>query len=101
MVCWVILSVCIRLIRIREPTPSTPPVIKEHIEGIIARFRPTRSSRSNAKLLPARSITSLRDTVEVHPYLVLGPADLLAMVNALYPERRPASSSLSKIISTV
>ena len=96
MVCWVILSVCIRLIRIREPTPSTPPVIKEHIEGIIARFRPTRSSRSNAKLLPARSITSLRDTVEVHPYLVLGPADLLAMVNALYPERRPASSSLSK-----
>jgi hypothetical protein len=32
--------------------------------------------------------------VEVHPYLVLGPADLMTMVNALFPERRPVSSSV-------
>ena len=60
----------------------------------MARFRSSRPSRSNAKLLPARSITSLRETVEVHPYLVLGPADLMTMVNALFPERRPVSSSV-------
>ncbi|KAG0646661.1 hypothetical protein D0Z07_7425 [Hyphodiscus hymeniophilus] len=75
-------------------SPSTPLGIKAHIENIMARFRSRRLSRSNAKLLPARSITSLRETVEVHPYLVLGPADLMTMVNALFPERRPVSSSV-------
>jgi hypothetical protein len=62
----------------------------------LGRFRSSRPSRSNPKLLPARSITSLRETVEVHPYLVLGPADMITMVNALFPEKRPVSSSLSK-----
>lgn len=64
----------------------------------MTRFRSNRPSRSKAKLLPARSITSLRETVEVHPYLVLGPSDLLTMVNALFPERRPVSSSVGKDI---
>ncbi|RAL66342.1 hypothetical protein DID88_006011 [Monilinia fructigena] len=75
---------------------SPPPAIKAHIENIMARFRSTRSSRSTTKLLPARSITSLRETVEVHPYLVLAPADLITMVNALFPERRPPSSFSTK-----
>jgi hypothetical protein len=82
------------LLHCRNKSPSTPLGIKAHIENILARFRSTRPSRSNAKLLPARSITSLRETVEVHPYLVLGPADLTTLVNALFPERRPASSSV-------
>ncbi|TAQ86756.1 hypothetical protein B7494_g4917 [Chlorociboria aeruginascens] len=77
---------------LRNKTSSTPLAIKSHIENILARFRSTRPSRSNAKLLPARSITSLRETVEVHPYLVLSPSDLVTMVNALFPERRPTSS---------
>jgi hypothetical protein len=77
---------------------STPLEVKSHIENIMARFRSTRPSRSSAKLLPARSITSLRETVEVHPYLVIGPSDLMTMVNALFPERRPVSSSLEKDI---
>ncbi|RFU35311.1 hypothetical protein B7463_g1068, partial [Scytalidium lignicola] len=79
-------------------SPSTPLAIKGHIENILTRFRASRSSRGNAKLLPARSITSLRETVEVHPYLVLSPADLLTMVNALFPERRPSSGSLPRDI---
>lgn len=65
----------------------------------MTRFRSSRPSRSKAKLLPARSITSLRETAEVHPYLVMGPADLITMVNSLFPEKRPVSSSLSKDIS--
>ncbi|TVY78343.1 hypothetical protein LSUE1_G004719 [Lachnellula suecica] len=77
---------------------SAPPAIKGHIENIMARFRSNRPSRTKAKLLPARSITSLRETVEVHPYLVLGPSDLVTMVNALFPEKRPVSSSLAKDI---
>jgi hypothetical protein len=80
----------------RNTATSTPPAIKDHIINIMARFRSNRPSRSNAKLLPARSITSLRETAEVHPYLVLGPSDLITMVNALFPERRPVSSSLSR-----
>ncbi|RDW88246.1 hypothetical protein BP6252_00278 [Coleophoma cylindrospora] len=79
-------------------SPSTPPVIKMHIENILARFRPSRPSRSKARLVPARSLTSLRETVEVHPYLVLGPADLTTIVNALFPEKRPVSSSLERDI---
>ncbi|KAB8303175.1 hypothetical protein EYC80_004622 [Monilinia laxa] len=75
---------------------SPPPAIKAHIENIMARFRSTRPSRSTTKLLPARSITSLRETAEVHPYLVLAPADLITMVNALFPERRPPSSFSTK-----
>jgi hypothetical protein len=35
--------------------------------------------------------------VEVHPYLVLSPSDLLTMVTALFPERRPVSGSVKDI----
>lgn len=62
------------------------------MENILARFRVSRSTRIRTKLLPARSITSLRETVEVHPYLVLAPSDLITLVSALFPERRPSSS---------
>ncbi|PBP23173.1 hypothetical protein BUE80_DR005784, partial [Diplocarpon rosae] len=77
-------------------TASTPLAVKSHVENIMARFRANRPSRSKAKLLPARSITSLRETTEVHPYLVMGPSDLITIVNSLFPEKRPGSSSHSK-----
>ncbi|KHN95643.1 uncharacterized protein MAM_06484 [Metarhizium album ARSEF 1941] len=71
---------------------EVPPQIKGHVERILSRFQGSRSKNSSAKLLPARSITSLRETVEVHPYLVLSPSDLATLANALFPERRPLSS---------
>ncbi|KAI1372830.1 hypothetical protein F4677DRAFT_242586 [Hypoxylon crocopeplum] len=77
---------------------STPLKIKGHIENILGRFKPTGSQRTG-RLLPARSITSLRETVEVHPYLVISPADLVTLVNALFPERRPQSAHSSSIRS--
>ena len=70
-----------------------PPKIKGHVENILARFQGARSKVPAAKLLPARSITSLRETAEVHPYLVISPADMVTLVNALYPERRPLSAA--------
>ncbi|KAI1865290.1 uncharacterized protein JN550_008338 [Neoarthrinium moseri] len=77
---------------------STPVQVKTHIENIIGRFKPSRSQRIG-RLLPARSITSLRETAEVHPYLVVSPADILTLVNALFPERRPQSAQSSSIRS--
>lgn len=65
--------------------------IQTHIENIFSRLRGSKSARPTAKLLPARSVTSLRETVEVHPYLIISPADILTLVNALYPEQRPQS----------
>ncbi|KAL6849166.1 hypothetical protein ACO1O0_008696 [Amphichorda felina] len=78
---------------------EVPPKIKGHVESILARFQGSRSKVPAAKLLPARSITSLRETAEVHPYLVLGPADLVSLVSALYPERRPLSAASNNIRS--
>lgn len=62
----------------------------------MGQFRSSRSSRPGAKLLPARSITSLRETAEVHPYLVISPSDLITLANCLFPERRPVSSSFDR-----
>ncbi|CAK7216807.1 hypothetical protein SCUCBS95973_002931 [Sporothrix curviconia] len=70
-----------------------------HIENIVNRFRDSKAHRPVARLLPARSITSLRETVEVHPYLVVSPADLVTMVNALFPERRPRSAQSGSLRS--
>ncbi|RYP60759.1 hypothetical protein DL769_007988 [Monosporascus sp. CRB-8-3] len=77
---------------------STPLKIKGHIENIVGRFMPSRAQRT-PRLLPARSITSLRETAEVRPYLVISPADILTLVNALFPERRPRSAQSSSIRS--
>jgi hypothetical protein len=78
---------------------DVPPKIKKHVESIMARFQGSRSRVPAAKLLPARSITSLRETAEVHPYLVVSPADLVTLVNALFPERRPQSAASSSFRS--
>ncbi|KAF4120714.1 hypothetical protein GMORB2_2718 [Geosmithia morbida] len=78
---------------------ETPPKIKAHVENILARFQGSRSRVPAAKLLPARSVTSLRETVEVHPYLVLSPADMATLVNALFPERRPLSATSNSLRS--
>ncbi|EQL00087.1 hypothetical protein G6O67_006785 [Ophiocordyceps sinensis] len=74
---------------------EVPPKIKGHVESILARFQGSRSKVPAAKLLPARSITSLRETVEVRPYLVISPVDVVTLVNALFPERRPQSAGSS------
>ncbi|KAI1263698.1 hypothetical protein F5Y18DRAFT_124687 [Xylariaceae sp. FL1019] len=78
---------------------STPLRVKKHIENLVNRFKPSRSQKTMARLLPARSITSLRETAEVHPYLVVSPSDIYTMANALFPERRPRSAHSGSIRS--
>jgi hypothetical protein len=85
---------------LHSKTPvSTPPKVKGHIESIYSRFKDPSGFRKKPRLLPARSITSLRETAEVRPYLVLSPADLATLVNALFPERRPQSAHSSGLRS--
>ncbi|KAI1505814.1 hypothetical protein F5X99DRAFT_218255 [Biscogniauxia marginata] len=84
---------------LRPHSPVSPPLkIRRHVENILGRFSPTRSPRT-ARLLPARSITSLRETVEVHPYLLISPVDLVTLINALFPERRPRSAHSGSVRS--
>ncbi|OAA72361.1 hypothetical protein ISF_01434 [Cordyceps fumosorosea ARSEF 2679] len=82
-------------------TSDIPQHIRVHIESILARFQNSDYKPPNSRLLPAKSITSLRETAEVHPYLVLCPADLHCLINALYPERRPLSSASSTFKSGI
>ncbi|KLU83883.1 hypothetical protein MAPG_02932, partial [Magnaporthiopsis poae ATCC 64411] len=87
--------------RLAQDVISGKPVKPEttrHIENILGRFGP-RSARRKTRLLPARSLTSLRETVEVHPYLVIAPADLVTMINALFPEKRPQSAHSNRLRS--
>ncbi|KAI9829689.1 MAG: hypothetical protein M1819_006060 [Sarea resinae] len=72
------------------------PEIRKHIENIIARLKSSRSHATRPVLLPARAITSPRETDEVQPFLVLCPSDITTIVNTLFPEHRPSSSSLEK-----
>jgi hypothetical protein len=78
---------------------SIPPKIRGHLDNIYGRFKDSSKYPKKTRLLPARAITSLRETAEVHPYLVISPADLATMVNALFPERRPQSSHSSGLRS--
>ncbi|KAL1836212.1 hypothetical protein VTJ49DRAFT_5419 [Mycothermus thermophilus] len=85
---------------LQSTTPvSTPPKVKSHIESIYARFKDPSRYRKKPKLLPARSVTSMRETAEVRPYLVISPADLATLVNALFPERRPRSARSAPSVS--
>ena len=78
----------------RQQVPILPE-IRTHIENILARFKHTKS-HSKPVLLPAKAITSPRETVEVQPFIVVSPSDLITLVNTLFPERRPPSSQLDK-----
>lgn len=61
----------------------------------MARFKHTKTP-AKPILLPAKAITSPRETVEVQPFIVLSPADIITMVNTLFPERRPSSSHIDQ-----
>lgn len=78
----------------RQQVPILPE-IRSHIENILARFKHTRS-HAKPVLLPAKAITSPRETVEVQPFIVICPSDIVTLVNTLFPERRPPSSHFDK-----
>ena len=81
------------------PKDLPPSNIANHVDSILSRFKPSKSRKLTTRLLPARSVTSLRETAEVRPYLIISPADLATMVNTLFPDPRPRSSHSGSIRS--
>lgn len=75
----------------RKQANPVLPEIKVHVENILGRFK-SRPSKAKPVLLPAKAITSPRETVEVQPFIVVCPSDIITLVNALFPERRPLSA---------
>jgi hypothetical protein len=73
------------------PKPADPQ-INTHVENILGRFQ-REPRKATPRLVSARSTTSLRETAEVRPYLLICPADLATVINTLYPESQ--SSTLS------
>ncbi|KAF2402959.1 hypothetical protein EJ06DRAFT_554510 [Trichodelitschia bisporula] len=82
-----------------KQTVQIMPEVKNHMENLLQRFRFPRSA-TRPVLLPAKAITSPRETVEVQPFLVICPSDLVTLVNSLFPERRPSSEQGEKSFST-
>ncbi|KAG0134355.1 hypothetical protein HOY82DRAFT_602549 [Tuber indicum] len=62
------------------------PVVRNHIENLLGRFRNPHPSDSTPVLLPTKAITSPRETTEVQPFIVLCPADIVTLYRALYPQ---------------
>lgn len=84
----------------KTPTVTIPANIKVHIEHILDRFQGAAAAPLHAKLQPAKSVTSLRETAEARPFILMCPADISTLINALFPERRPLSSASSGFRST-
>lgn len=78
----------------RQQVPILPE-IRTHIENILSRFKHTKT-HAKPVLLPAKAITSPRETVEVQPFIVICPSDIITLVDTLFPERRPPSSHFDK-----
>jgi hypothetical protein len=61
------------------------------MENLLVRLRHPRANQRPI-LLPAKAVTSPRETSEVQPFLIVSPRDIVTVVNALFPDRRPSSS---------
>ncbi|KAF3932961.1 hypothetical protein ABW20_dc0102499 [Dactylellina cionopaga] len=93
--CTDVFSIC--FVELKSSRPIDP-IVRNHVESIMARFRNPRPKDSNPILLPVKAITSPRETIEVQPYLVLCPTDIVTVFHALYPQssQRPVTSSSEK-----
>ncbi|KAI5799189.1 hypothetical protein DFH27DRAFT_525748 [Peziza echinospora] len=68
------------------------PTLRIHIENLLTRFRAARPADSPPILLPSKSITAPPETLDIQPYIVLCPADVVTLYNALYPPNSSSSS---------
>ncbi|KAK6354614.1 hypothetical protein TWF696_003755 [Orbilia brochopaga] len=93
--CTDVFSIC--FVELKSSRPIDP-IVRNHVESIMARFRNPRPKDSNPILLPVKAVTSPRETIEVQPYLVLCPTDIVTVFHALYPQstQRPQTSSSEK-----
>ncbi|KAF8425595.1 hypothetical protein EV426DRAFT_573224 [Tirmania nivea] len=67
-----------------KQTAPVEPSLKSHIESLLARLRACGTDASPV-LLPSKSITSPPETLDIQPFIVICPADVLTLYNALFP----------------
>jgi hypothetical protein len=63
------------------------PEVRKHLNNLFDRIRRPKA-HGKTILVRARAITSPKETVEVQPFLVLSPSDIVTLVNSLFPERK-------------
>jgi hypothetical protein len=79
------------------------PEVKPHVERLLDRVR--RPRLHSKVLLSVKAVTAPKATVEVQPFLVICPADIVTLVKALFPEKKvgardiPGSGLLSSASS--
>ncbi|KIW07356.1 uncharacterized protein PV09_02202 [Verruconis gallopava] len=73
-----------------DNSPAIIHEVKQHMENLLVRLRHPRANQRPI-LLPAKAVTSPRETSEVQPFLIVSPRDIITLVNALFPDRRPPS----------
>ncbi|KAF8252926.1 hypothetical protein K440DRAFT_535059 [Wilcoxina mikolae CBS 423.85] len=61
------------------------PVIRTHIENLLERFRCPRPINTPPVLVSTKTVTSPPETPEVQPFIVLCPADIVTICQAIYP----------------
>lgn len=76
----------------RKPLKPIPLGITKSIETILASLTSSAHSSQLCQFPPERSVPSPSETLEIRPFLVLCPSDVITIVNALFPEPRPSSS---------
>ncbi|KAI5780799.1 hypothetical protein EDC01DRAFT_620150 [Geopyxis carbonaria] len=67
------------------------PVIRTHIENLLERFRCPRPINTHPVLIPTKMVTSPPETPKVQPFIVLCPADISTLCQAIYPHIPPAN----------
>ncbi|TID22983.1 hypothetical protein E6O75_ATG02157 [Venturia nashicola] len=75
--------------------PPILPEVRSHMENLLVRLRHPRPSLQPV-LLEAKEAPSPRENSDVNPFLVVSPADIVTLVNSLFPERRPVSVHTEK-----
>ncbi|KAE9966598.1 hypothetical protein BLS_006898 [Venturia inaequalis] len=75
--------------------PPILPEVKSHMENLLVRLRHPRPNLQPV-LLEAKEAPSPRENNDVNPFLVVSPADIVTLVNSLFPEKRPASVHTEK-----
>lgn len=70
---------------------SILPEIRSHIEHILSQVRGPESNNTwSTNLLPT-SVSAPRETLDIQPFIVVSPSDLITLIKTLFPETHQSS----------
>lgn len=73
----------------RKTNSPVEPVIRIHIENLLERFRCPRPINTPPVLVSTKTVSSPPETLEVQPFIVVCPADIITLCQAVYPHSMP------------